>query len=149
VADVVDRATRSRMMAGIRRRNTRIEIAIRKAMHARGFRFRVDDRRLPGRPDMVLPKWHAVVLIHGCFWHAHDCGLCRIPSTRPEFWRDKLVGNAERDARNQLALQGQGWRVATVWECALRGRGEKATSDVADSLAEWLRGHSALLDIRG
>ena len=136
-------------MAGIRRRNTRIEVAIRRAMHARGFRFRVDDRRLPGRPDMVLPKWGAVVLIHGCFWHAHDCGLCRLPSTRPDFWRGKLAGNAERDARNQQALQSQGWRIATIWECALRGRGEQAVNDVADRLADWLRGNSPLLDIRG
>ena len=137
------------MMAGIRRRNTRIEVAIRRAMHARGFRFRVDDRRLPGRPDMVLPKWNAVVLIHGGFWHAHDCGLCRLPSTRPDFWRAKLARNAERDLRDHQSLESLGWRIATVWECALRGRGEGAIRDVADRLAEWLRGDSPLLELKG
>jgi DNA mismatch endonuclease (patch repair protein) len=117
MADVVDTATRSRMMSGIRRRNTRIEVSVRKALHARGFRYRVDDRRLPGRPDIVLPRWNAVVLIHGCFWHSHDCGLCRIPSTRPDFWREKLAGNAARDERSRQTLLDRGWRVAVVWEC--------------------------------
>jgi DNA mismatch endonuclease (patch repair protein) len=149
MADVVDRATRSRMMAGIRGRDTAIERAIRKALHARGFRFRVDDRRLPGRPDIVLPRWKAVILVHGCFWHAHDCGLCRIPSTRPEFWRDKLAGNADRDERNRRQLLEGGWRVATVWECSLRGRGQQAVEAVADRLGDWLRGRSPLVDIRG
>jgi DNA mismatch endonuclease (patch repair protein) len=149
MADVVDRATRSRMMAGIRGRDTGIELAIRKALHARGFRFRVNDRRLRGRPDIVLPRWDAVILVHGCFWHSHDCGLCRLPSTRPEFWRDKLAGNAERDERNRQALLKSGWRVATVWECALRGRGPATVQTVADQLGEWLRGRSPLLDLRG
>lgn len=149
MADVVDTATRSRMMSGIRGRNTKIELAVRKSLHARGFRYRVDDRRLPGRPDIVLPRWNAVILIHGCFWHAHDCGLCRIPATRPEFWRDKLAGNAERDERSKRALLEKGWRVAVVWECALRGRGRDALTGVTDQLAGWLRGRSPLLEVRG
>src|SRR5690348_13221169 len=136
------------MMAAIRGRDTAIERAIRKALHARGFRFRVDERRLPGRPDIVLPRWKAVILVHGCFWHAHDCGLCRIPSTRPDFWRDKLAGNSKRDERNRLHLLEGGWRVATVWECSLRGRGQQAVEAVADELGEWLRGRSPLVDIR-
>src|SRR6476469_9536278 len=110
MADVVDAATRSRMMSGIRGRDTKIELAVRRALHARGFRYRLDVRSLPGRPDVVLPKWKAAVLVHGCFWHAHDCGLCRIPSTRPDFWREKLAGNAARDARSRQALLGKGWR---------------------------------------
>jgi DNA mismatch endonuclease (patch repair protein) len=149
MADVVDRATRSRMMAGIRGRDTAIERQIRKALHARGFRFRVDYRKLPGRPDIVLPRWSAVILVHGCFWHAHDCGLCRIPSTRPHFWREKLAGNSDRDQRNMRALLDNGWRVATVWECALRSRGPKAVEALTDRLGEWLRGRSPLLDVRG
>lgn len=149
MADVVDRATRSRMMAGIRGHDTRIELSVRKALHARGYRYRVNERNLPGRPDIVLPRWNAVILVHGCFWHSHDCGLCRIPSTRPEFWRDKLAGNAERDERNTQALLKKGWRVATVWECSLRGRGQEAVSDVADRLGEWLHGRGPLMDIRG
>jgi DNA mismatch endonuclease (patch repair protein) len=137
------------MMAGIRGRDTAIERAIRKSLHGRGFRFRVDDRRLPGRPDIVLPRWRAVILVHGCFWHSHDCGLCKIPSTRPEFWREKLAGNVARDERNMHELLAKGWRVATVWECALRGRAQHAIESVADELEDWLRGGSALLDLRG
>ena len=117
MADIVDAATRSRMMSGIRRRDTKLEVAVRKALHARGFRYRVDVRKLPGCPDIVLPRWRAVIFVHGCFWHAHDCGLCRIPSTRPEFWREKLSANAERDRRNETRLLDAGWRVATIWEC--------------------------------
>lgn len=149
MADVVDAATRSRMMAGIRGRDTKIEVAVRKALHARGLRYRTDVRGLPGRPDIVLSRWKAAILVHGCFWHAHDCGLCRIPATRPDFWREKLEGNAARDRRNEDALHAAGWRVAVVWECALRGKGERALMDVADRLAEWVRGDKPMLELRG
>lgn len=149
MVDVVDTATRSRMMSGIRGRDTKIEVTIRKALHARGLRYRTDVRGLPGRPDIVLSRWRAVVLVHGCFWHAHDCGLCRIPATRPDFWREKLEGNAARDARNTTALLDAGWRVATVWECALRGRGPQALIDVADRLATWVRGEEQMIELRG
>lgn len=137
------------MMSGIRARDTKIEIAIRKALFARGFRYRTDVRTLPGRPDIVLPRWKAVVLIHGCFWHAHDCGLYKIPATRPDFWRNKLEGNRERDRSNEAALLGDGWRVAVVWECALRGRGEAALINVFDQLAAWIRGADQLIELRG
>ncbi len=149
MVDVVDTATRSRMMSRIRGRDTKIEVTIRKALHARGLRYRTDVRGLPGRPDIVLSRWRAVVLVHGCFWHAHDCGLCRIPATRPDFWREKLEGNAARDARNTTALLDTGWRVATVWECALRGRGPQALVDVADRLATWVRGEEQMIELRG
>lgn len=149
MADIVDAATRSRMMAGIRRRDTRIELAVRRALHARGFRYRLDVRTLPGRPDIVLRRWNAVILIHGCFWHSHDCGLCRIPATRPDFWREKLDRNARRDQQNLVSLQSGGWRIATVWECALRGKGDSAPDFVAGQLAGWLATSSPLLELRG
>ena len=149
MVDVVDKATRSRMMSGIRGRDTKIEVAIRKALHARGLRYRTDGRGLPGRPDIVLPRWRAVVLVHGCFWHAHNCGLCRIPATRPDFWRNKLEGNAARDERNKAALLHMNWRVATVWECALRGMGPPALIDVAERLATWVRGEDPMIELRG
>lgn len=139
MADIVDAARRSLMMAGIRGRDTKIEVSIRKALHARGFRYRTDVRGLPGRPDIVLPRWRAVIQVHGCFWHAHDCGLCRIPATRPDFWREKLGGNVERDRRNADALIAAGWRVATVWECAVRGKGSGAPAAVAEALDRWIR----------
>ena len=149
MVDVVDAATRSRMMSGIRGRDTKIEVAIRKALHARGLRYRTDVRRLPGRPDILLPRWRAAVLVHGCFWHAHDCGLCRIPATRPDFWRAKLEGNAARDVRNKAALLDAGWRLATVWECALRGKGPQALIDVADRVDTWVRGEEHMLELHG
>jgi DNA mismatch endonuclease (patch repair protein) len=149
MVDFVDTATRSRMMSGIRGRDTKIEVTIRKALHARGLRYRTNVRGLPGRPDIVLSRWRAVVLVHGCFWHAHDCGLCRIPATRPDFWREKLEGNAARDARSTTALLDAGWRVATVWECALRGKGPQALIDVADRLAAWVRGEEQMIELRG
>ena len=149
MTDVVDAATRSRMMSGIRRRDTKIEVSVRRALHARGFRYRVDVAGLPGRPDIVLPRWNAVVLIHGCFWHRHDCGLCRIPATRPDFWREKLDRNRIRDQQNLLKLQREGWRVATVWECAIRGKGTSAPEAVAAQLGDWLPTGLPMLELRG
>lgn len=148
MADIVDAATRSRMMSGIRRRDTKLEIAVRKALHARGFRYRVDARRLPGCPDIVLPKWRAVIFVHGCFWHAHDCGLCRIPSTRPEFWREKLRANAERDRRNEASLLDAGWRVATIWECTLRGKGAEALMRAVDRIERWIKSDEQTVELR-
>lgn len=136
-------------MSGIRGRDTRIEVAVRKALFARGFRYRLNERKLPGRPDVVLPRYRATVFVNGCYWHGHDCGLFRVPSTNSEFWRAKIEGNRERDRRNGAALADAGWRVAVVWECALRGRGEDALRRVADRLARWLTGQRRTLEIPG
>ncbi len=149
MVDVVDPSTRSRMMSGIRGRDTKIEVATRKALHARGLRYRTDVRGLPGRPDIVLPRWQAAILVHGCFWHAHKCGLFRVPATRPEFWREKLEGNAARDRRNLDALIAAGWRVAVVWECALRNNGGQVPIDVVDLLDKWVRGGDRMIELRG
>ena len=134
-------------MSGIRGRDTRIEVAVRKALFARGFRYRLNERRLPGRPDLVLPRYNAAVFIHGCYWHGHDCGLFRVPSTNREFWQTKIDGNRERDRRNGAALRTAGWRVAVVWECALRGRGEDSVRKVAGDLARWLAGQRGSIEI--
>lgn len=136
MADIVDRATRSRMMSGIRGKNTSPERTVRRLLHRAGFRFRLHARDLPGRPDLVLPKWRAIVLIHGCFWHRHPhCRFATTPATRPEFWASKFAGNVERDQRALAAMKADGWRVATVWECAIR----KDQNEVVDRLIEWLR----------
>ncbi|MGF6600171.1 DNA mismatch endonuclease (patch repair protein) [Paraburkholderia sp. GAS448] len=148
MVDVVDAATRSRMMSGIRGRNTKPEILIRSLLHRRGFRFRLDARDLPGRPDIVLPRYGAVVFVHGCFWHGHDCHLFKWPQTRPEFWRDKIGRNRSNDERAQLALHAAGWRVAVVWECALRGA-NRDVDGVIQRLADWLQGDIDALDLRG
>jgi len=120
MVDIVDRATRSRMMAGIRGTNTVPELAVRRFLHRSGFRFRLHGRQLPGRPDVVLPKYRAAVFVHGCFWHRHPgCRFATTPATRRAFWQGKFRENVERDRRQQRALRSAGWRVFVVWECEL------------------------------
>lgn len=140
MADIVDRATRSRMMAGIRGRDTRPELELRRALYRAGFRYRLHVRGLPGRPDLVLRKYNAVIFVHGCFWHGHDCRYFRLPSTRRDFWARKIRGNRVRDRRNTNALLAEGWRVMTVWECALRDQGAASRHRVIGRLCRWLRG---------
>jgi DNA mismatch endonuclease (patch repair protein) len=149
MADIVPADVRSRMMAGIRGKNTKPELVLRKGLHARGFRFRLHDAGLPGRPDIVLPRYRSVVFAHGCFWHGHDCHLFRLPSTRPEFWQAKIERNREVDARSEVALKEAGWRQAIVWECALKGRTRLPLDDVIGECADWLRSDRQRIEIRG
>ena len=148
-ADRVTPDVRSRMMAGIRGKDTQPELAVRSALHARGFRFRLHRRDLPGQPDLVFPKHRAVILVHGCFWHGHDCHLFRWPQTRPDFWQRKISSNVERDRRHCLELRSTGWRVATVWECALKGRERLPISVIAERCAKWLESDREELGVRG
>ncbi len=141
MADIVDVATRSRMMSGIRRKDTKPEIAVRRALFGAGFRFRLHRRDLPGAPDIVMSGRRVAVFVHGCFWHRHkDCRLVKAPATNPEFWRAKLDRNVERDRRAISALQAAGWRVLIVWECVTRGLSE----GLAASLREWIDGDEPL-----
>lgn len=146
MTDIVDRQTRSRMMAGIRGRDTQPELALRRALHGRGFRYRLHARNLPGRPDIVLPKHCAVIFVHGCFWHRHPgCRYTTTPATRAAFWTAKFDSNVTRDQRVQAALLQVGWRVAVVWECALRNAVDLAVT--AESVSVWLRGDRPELDV--
>ena len=120
MTDVVDAATRSRMMAGIQGKNTRPELFLRKALHAMGFRYRLGGEGLPGKPDIIFPKRRVVIFVHGCFWHMHECKYFKWPTTNPQFWCEKLDGNFQRDKRVAAELQSKGWTVLTVWECELR-----------------------------
>lgn len=141
MTDVVDPQTRSRMMSGIRGKNTKPEMLVRSALHRRGFRFKLHDKTLPGKPDIVLPRYRAVINIHGCFWHGHTgCKYFRIPATRTEFWNEKITGNRLRDQIHESLLLEQGWRVLTVWECALRGRKPVSLERVTDLMEQWLEG---------
>lgn len=149
MADIVSTDMRSRMMSGIRGAHTKPEIFIRSGLHRRGFRFRLHDRSLPGRPDLVLPRWNAVIFAHGCFWHGHQCVLFRWPSTRTNFWREKIEGNAARDCRTLAKLQDMGWRVGVVWECATKGPGRQSPSSVISQCESWLRSSRPTLEIRG
>lgn len=119
--DIWNKEKRSECMSRIRSKNTRPELALRKALFARGFRYRVNDKKLPGKPDIVLPKYKTVIFIHGCFWHGHeDCKYAYIPKTNTRFWIDKITSNAERDKVNAEKLTALGWNVLTVWECEIR-----------------------------
>lgn len=149
MADIVPPVVRSRMMSGIRGKDTRPEMVLRRGLHRLGFRFRLHDRTLAGRPDMVFPRRKAVLFAHGCFWHGHDCHLFREPSTRPEFWRGKIAGNRTRDAAAEAALAKQGWRVGIVWECALKGRTALPAGEVIETCAGWLRSDEPRLTVRG
>lgn len=131
--DVVTPEVRSRMMSGIRGRDTRPELVVRRALHARGLRFRLHGTDLPGHPDLVFPRFRAVVFVHGCFWHQHPgCRFAYRPKTRVEFWSSKLDSNVLRDERRTRELTEAGWRVFVVWECQV-GRFD------ADSLAAGIR----------
>lgn len=149
LVDVVDAATRSRMMSGIRGRDTKPEKLIRSELHRRGFRFRLHSHGLAGRPDLVLPKYRVAVFVHGCFWHGHDCSLFRLPETRRDFWRTKIARNRERDAEVKHAMLAAGWRHLTVWECAFRGAGEDALTRTAKSAAVWIRSRRKSAVIKG
>ena len=138
MADVHTTEQRARNMRAVRSRNTDPEITVRKILFASGFRFRLHVRTLPGVPDIVLPKHRAVIFVHGCFWHGHDCHLFKIPQTRTDFWMGKIAGNRERDLRHGALLRSAGWRVMTVWECAVRGRLRHAPDEVGDILSAWL-----------
>ena len=149
MADVVDPATRSRMMSGIRGKDTKPEMLIRRGLHARGFRYRLHCKDLPGKPDLCFPKYRAVIFVHGCFWHGHDCHLFKWPKTRPDFWREKIGRNREVDQRAVGLLEATGWRVAIVWECALKGSGKQSLADVIDTCQTWLHSSESRLEILG
>jgi DNA mismatch endonuclease (patch repair protein) len=143
MADVVDKQTRSRMMSGIQGKNTKPEIRIRSLLHRQGFRFRIHDKSLPGKPDIVLKRFRAVILVHGCFWHAHDCHLFKWPSTRKEFWQSKIEGNKSRDLENIKALKNSGWRILTIWECSMKGKTRLNESELINIIGDWLKDDNA------
>ena len=124
-------------------RNTKPEILISKALFAECFRYRLNARNLPGRPDLVFPRYRAVTFVHGCFWHGHGCHLFTWPRTNSDFWRAKIEGNISRDAGVRAALLSCGWRILTVWECALRGPYRRNVHDLVDHCARWLKSDNA------
>ena len=142
-------------MAGIRGGDTRPEMLIRRGLFRMGFRhrlgktYRYQGKLLPGRPDLVYPRYRAVIEVNGCFWHRHNCHLFKWPDTRREFWRQKLSENAARDARNREKLERMGWRVLTIWECALKGRSSRDYAEVINTAANWLQFDTASAEIRG
>lgn len=148
MVDIVDASTRSRMMAGIRGRNTKPEILIRSLLHRQGFRFRLHVGDLPGKPDIVLRRFHAIIFVHGCFWHGHDCRFFKWPRTRPAFWRKKIKDNHANDLKARKALRAAGWRVGVVWECAIRGA-DMDIENVSVRIRKWLRNNRPYMEVRG
>ena len=138
--DTVDKATRSKIMSKVGQKATGPETKLRKALFARGFRYRLNVKRLPGSPDIVLPKHKAAIFVHGCFWHRHEgCKYATMPKSRVEFWTKKFEANVARDRRNVHELLETGWRVLVVWECALKGKDEEKFERTVDEIEAWLR----------
>jgi len=136
-------------MSGIRGKDTKPEITVRKGLHARGFRYRLHDKTVAGKPDLILPRYRAAIFVHGCFWHQHGCHLFKMPSTRREFWKDKLAANRKRDANVRAALLNSGWRILTIWECALKGRTRLEFAEVIDVASTWITGQETEGEIAG
>lgn len=145
MADIVDKRTRSRMMAGIRGKNTKPELLLRSALHKRGFRYRIHVRDLPGNPDMVFAKYNAIIFVHGCFWHRHEgCRYATTPSSNEDFWKVKFEATIKRDLLIIKQLEEAGWRIAVIWECSLKAR---KISNISDTIASWLKTHKRKLEL--
>ncbi|WP_410751357.1 very short patch repair endonuclease [Citrobacter sp. U14242] len=147
MADVHDKATRSKNMRAIGTRDTAIEKRLANILTEQGVTFRVQDATLPGRPDFVVDDYQCVIFTHGCFWHHHNCYLFKVPATRTAFWLEKIGKNVERDKRDCDKLQALGWRVLIVWECALRGREKLDNEALSERVIEWICGGGATAQI--
>ena len=143
MADKLNTQQRHHCMSRIRGKDTKPELLVRKGLHARGFRFRLQDRKLPGRPDIVLPKYGVAIMVNGCFWHSHrGCQYATKPRSNVEFWETKIARNKHRDEVTSAHLEALGWTVIIVWECELRGK-EKAEARI-QTLAEEIRSSGEL-----
>ncbi len=149
MADVFDPIKRRSIMASIRAKDTQPEMRVRKALHRKGYRYRVHVKDLPGCPDLVLRKYNAAIFINGCFWHGHDCHLFRMPSSNIDYWETKISNNRNRDQLNRKLLLELDWRVLTVWECSLKGKEKMQLDSLIISIEDWLKGSSQSAEIRG
>ena len=147
--DTVDKETRSRIMSSVGQKDTGPETLLRSALHKVGLRYRLHDRSLPGSPDLVFPRYRAVIFVHGCYWHSHGCYRSTVPKTRREFWEGKFRTNRERDERNIALLRKRGCRVLIVWECVLKGKTSVPVGNVADAVKSWLHSSELFGEIPG
>lgn len=135
--DTVDKTTRSRIMSRVGQKNTGPEMKLRRSLHRFGLRYRLNEKRLPGSPDIVFPRFKSVLFVHGCFWHRHGCKATTTPGTNVDFWRKKFDDNIARDRQQIEALQDAGWKVAVVWECSITGK-RADPDEVARLVGAWL-----------
>ena len=150
MVDIVSPAKRSIMMSGIRGKNTKPEIIVRKLLFSAGYRYRLYRKDLPGTPDIVLPKYQCAIFVNGCFWHGHDnCPLFRLPKSNTDFWRIKIGGNISRDHEKYNSLLANGWRIVIVWECALKGAHRLPEEDFQNLLYDAVSGQKKFVTIRG
>jgi len=148
MVDIVSPTSRSRMMSGIKSKNSQLEIFVRRLLFSAGYRFRLHRRDLPGTPDIVLPRRRIDIFVHGCFWHMHEgCRLAKIPTTRPEFWSAKLHSNIVRDKMTTEKLNANGWRVLYIWECATRS--SMVMEDLLPAIESWMAGNTEFGEISG
>lgn len=129
-------------MSGIKGKNTKPEILVRHKLFALGFRYRLHNRNLPGKPDLVFQKFKTVIFINGCFWHGHDCYLFKMPSTNCDFWKIKIDTNKSNDLKNRELLLASGWRIVTIWECATKGKLKLDFNTLIESVSEFLKNDS-------
>ncbi len=147
MSDIMSSDERSRSMSQINSKNTRPELVIRSGLHRVGFRFRLHDPKLLGRPDIVFPRFRALIFINGCFWHKHGCHMFKFPKTREDFWRKKLSDNADRDQRIITELLSTGWRVLIIWECSIKGKFKQPLDRVLEKSSDWLKSDSRFAEI--
>jgi DNA mismatch endonuclease (patch repair protein) len=136
--DTVKRNVRSKIMAAVGQKNTKPEMILRKTLHHMGFRYVVNDKRLPGSPDLVFPQYGAAILVHGCFWHRHGCKYSTMPKTHFDFWHDKFETNKKRDRKKISDLRRLGWKVKVVWECKIKGKKSQVDREIL-SISAWLK----------
>lgn len=139
MADIYSKAKRSEIMSKISGKETKPEILVRKFLFSKGFRYRKNDKRFLGKPDIVLPKYKMVIFIHGCFWHHHkNCSKSSLPQTNRDFWKNKIQGNVERDKLNKKKLKELGWKIIVLWQCRMKNRNlfEKSMSKLIKSITE-------------
>jgi len=138
MVDVHSPAIRSKNMRAIGNKNTRPELIVRKLLHAHGFRYRLYVKDMPGKPDLVFPRFRAVIFVNGCFWHGHECYFFKMPVSRVEFWEKKISDNIKRDHRNKILLSDSGWKVLVVWECAIKGKNKLSQAELLNFISRWL-----------
>ena len=149
MADNHTKEVRSRNMSHIRSTNTKPEEKVRKYLFSKGFRYRKNVRKLPGCPDIVLPKYHTVIFVNGCFWHKHDCHLFRLPKSHKKFWKTKLDRNFNNDVKNTKQALKDGWRVIIIWECAIKGKSKLSVDKIELKLIKFILSEDKKLTIRG